>query len=89
MRSTSETSTLAKGVDLIIHEAFHLSRDIPGHGTIAGCFEMARACKAKRLALVHIQRDVRRERFEEIRELARSVQELEVLIPEPGDRIVI
>ena len=88
-RPTSETSTLAKGVDLIVHEAFHLSKDIPGHGTIAGSVEMALACRAKRLALVHIQRNVRRERFEEIRELAKSVQELEVLIPEPGDRLVI
>ena len=76
-------------MDLMVHEAFHLSKDIPGHGTIAGSVEMARACKAKRLALVHIQRDVRRERFEEIRELARSVQEVEVIIPEPGDRVII
>ena len=88
-RPTSETRSLATGVDLLVHEAFHLSKDIPGHGTIAGCLEMARACKAKRLALVHIQRDVRRERFEEIRELARSVQDVEVIIPKPGDRIVI
>jgi hypothetical protein len=50
---------------------------------------MARACRARSLALVHIQRDIRRERFEEIRELARSVQEVQVLIPETGDRIVI
>ena len=88
-RPTPETIALADRVDLIVHEAFHLSRDIPGHGTIAGCLEMARACKAKRLALVHIQRDVRRESFAEIRELASSVKEFEVLIPEPGDRLRI
>ena len=88
-RPTSKTSGLAGGVDLIVHEAFHLSKDIPGHGTIAGCLEMARSCRARKLALVHIQRDIRRERFEEIRELARSVQEVEVLIPEPGDRLTI
>jgi ribonuclease BN (tRNA processing enzyme) len=88
-RPTSETIVLADSVDLIVHEAFHLSKDIPGHGTIAGCLDMARACKARRLALVHIQRDIRRERFEEIGALARSVQEFEVLIPRPGDRIAI
>ena len=88
-RPTPETIALADGVDLIVHEAFHLSMDVPGHGTIAGCLEMARACKAKRLALVHIQRDVRRERFAEIRELAESLEDLEVLIPEPGDEIKI
>jgi ribonuclease Z len=88
-RPTSETRALAKGVNLIVHEAFHLSKDVPGHGTIAGCLDMARACKAKRLALVHIQRDVRRERSEEIRELAKAVQEVEVIFPESGDSIVI
>jgi ribonuclease BN (tRNA processing enzyme) len=88
-RPTSETTTLAKGVDLIVHEAFHLSKDIPGHGTVAGCVEMARACGSPKLALVHIHRNIRRKRFEEIRQLARSVQEVEVLIPEPGDGVVI
>jgi ribonuclease Z len=88
-RPTSETRALAEGVSLIVHEAFHLSKDIPGHGTMDACMEMARACKARRLALVHIQRDIRRERFEEIGELARSVQEFEVLIPRPGDKITI
>ena len=43
----------------------------------------------KRLALVHIQRDVRRDRFDEIRELVKSVKEFEILIPEPGDRLNI
>ena len=88
-RPTSETRALAEGVNLIVHEAFYLSKDIPGHGTIAGCLEMARACRAKRLALVHIQRDVRRERFDEIEELVNSVLDLEVLIPEPGYRVTI
>lgn len=88
-RPTSETQALAEDVDLIIHEAFHLFEDIPGHGTIAGCLEMARACRAKRLALVHIQRNVRREKFEEIKELAKFVQECEVLVPEAGDRLNI
>jgi ribonuclease Z len=86
-RPTPETRALAAGVDLIVHEAFHLSKDIPGHGTIAGCLDMARACRARRLALVHIQRDVRREGFDEIQELASTVKDLEVLIPEPGDRL--
>jgi ribonuclease BN (tRNA processing enzyme) len=88
-RPTSETRALAEGVHLIVHEAFHLSTDTPGHGTIAGCIEMAVATRAKRLALVHIQRQVRRERFAEIKELANSAKNLEVLIPEPGDRITI
>ena len=88
-RPTSETKTLATGVDLIVHEAFHLSKNIPGHGTIAGCLDMARTSKAKRLALVHIQRDVRRYGFDEIKELVNSVKDFEIFIPEPRDRLNI
>ena len=88
-RPTAETGALAAGVDLIVHEAFHLSKDIPGHGTIAGCIDMARSSRAKRLALVHIQRDVRRKRFDEIEELVSPVDDFEILIPEPGDRLSI
>jgi hypothetical protein len=50
---------------------------------------MARACKARKLALVHIQRDVRRERFDEIKELVNSVEDFDILIPEPGDQVTI
>jgi len=88
-RPTTETRALAEGVHLIVHEAFHLSKDIPGHGTITGCLEMAQSCRASRLALVHIQRDVRRERFDEIKELVHSIKDFEILIPEPGDRLSV
>ena len=43
----------------------------------------------KRLAVVHIQRNVRRERFDEIKKLVNSVEDFEILIPEPGDRLSI
>ena len=88
-RPNSETTSLADSVDLIIHEAFKPSEETPGHGTVAGCLEMVRASQARRLALVHIQRQVRRDRLDEIRELTTSVQDIEVLIPEPGDRLTI
>jgi ribonuclease BN (tRNA processing enzyme) len=88
-RPTSETRALAQDSHLVIHEAYHLSDQVPGHGTVAGCLEMAKASRAQRLALVHIQRNVRRERFKEIRELAGSIEDLKVLVPKPGDRLKI
>ncbi len=88
-RPTSETSALARDSHLVIHEAYHLSDQVAGHGTVVGCLEMAKASQAQRLALVHIQRQVRRERIGELRELAESVEDLEVLVPEPGDQIRI
>jgi ribonuclease BN (tRNA processing enzyme) len=88
-RPNPNTLTLAEGVHLIIHEAFQLSKETPGHGTVAGCLDMARVTQAKKLALVHIQRQVRRERLHEIRELTAHTPDLEVVIPEPGDCITI
>ena len=88
-RPTPETRGLAQHVHLIIHEAFHLSTETPGHGTVSGCLEMAKACRAKKLALVHIQREVRKERIHEIRELTGSIQDLQIFIPAPGDRLRI
>lgn len=86
---TADTRALAQSSDLMIHEAFQISKKSPGHGTVAGCLEMARASQARRLALVHIQRQVRREQLGEIRRLAARAVEVEVIIPEPGDRVTI
>jgi len=86
---TPDTRALAQRCDLIIHEAFQISKKTPGHGTVAGCLEMARASQARRLALVHIQRQVRREQIGEIRKLAGGAPGMGVIIPEPGDRITI
>ncbi len=86
---TPDTRALAQRCDLLIHEAFQISKKTPGHGTVAGCLEVARAGQARRLAVVHIQRRVRREQIGEIRKLAARAGEVEVTIPEPGDRITI
>ena len=88
-RPTPETIVLAEHAELIVHEAYQLSTHAPGHGTLVGCLEMASASRAKKLALVHIQRKVRREKFQEIKKLVDSVHAFEVLIPEPDDRIKI
>ena len=88
-RPTPETIVLAERAELIVHEAYQLSRYVPGHGTIVGCLEMASTSRAKKLALVHIQREARRKKFEEIKKLVDSVHAFQVLIPEPGDRIKI
>ena len=86
-RPNAGTRELADGADLIIHEAFQLSKETPGHGTIPGCLELAQASRAKKLALVHIQRQVRKERINEIKELAASIEDCQILVPEPGDRL--
>jgi ribonuclease Z len=88
-KPTPESMALAEGSQLIIHEAFDLETEVPGHGTVTGSIAMAKRCKASHLALVHIQRNVRShvlERNQQFRDLAGSVN---VIIPEPGYRMML
>lgn len=82
---TPQTLSLAGRCDLIIHEAFGLDDRTPGHGTVQKCIDFARAAEASRIALVHLQREVRKNQRQEISRLVQQTGDLEVLLPEPGD----
>jgi ribonuclease Z len=87
--STGETLSLARNVDLVIHEAFRLDTETPGHENVVGCIDFARRAKAGLLALVHIERNERRARREEILHVCARSADLEVWMPEPGDELDI
>ena len=87
--ATEETLSLARGADLVIHEAFRLDTNTPGHGNIMNCIDFARRAKAHSLALVHIERDERRKRWEEILRVSGDIKDFRVLAPEPGDEVEI
>jgi len=84
-RPTEATRALAKGCDLIAHESFSMEPDTPGHGTIDSSIEFARQAGAKSLALVHVQRKVRRFMKKDILAKAGEVSDFSVFLPEPGD----
>lgn len=90
-RPTAETEKLAEGCDFAVHEAFVLNGadSLPGHGTVRGCLRWAGAADVRRLALVHIQRDVRRTQWRDIQELVKSCRDVEVLVPESGEVLVV
>lgn len=81
------TLSLAHGCDLIVHEAFRLEQSKPGHGTVLECIEFARKAGVSNLALVHIQRDERRERLLDIVRLLDQIGDIHVFLPEPGDEL--
>ncbi|MCK9295096.1 MAG: MBL fold metallo-hydrolase [Desulfobulbaceae bacterium] len=83
-RPTRETESLARGCDLIVHEAFRLDEEVENHGSVRGCLEFAGRAGGKHLALVHLQRDSRESARERIADLARD-SGLHVFLPEPGD----
>jgi ribonuclease BN (tRNA processing enzyme) len=88
-KPTPESMALAQGSEFIIHEAFHMETEFPGHGTITGSIDMAKRCEALLLALVHIQRHARRQAVDRIHELKKRSSPVNVIIPEPGFRMTI
>lgn len=82
-----ETLLLARGCNLAVHEAFQLDPVTPAHGTVRQCLDFAREAAVATLALVHVQRDERRERIQEIRRLLAEVGDLNVILPESGDML--
>ncbi len=87
--STDETLLLARASDLVIHEAYRLETNVPGHASINNCIDFARKAKARSLALVHIQRHERREKRQNILRVSAEVKDFKVLMPEPGDEVEI
>jgi ribonuclease Z len=86
---TPATVSLAEGCDLIVHEAFGLDQTAPGHGTVEGCIEMATVCRAKALALVHLNREIRRLHAESIRLKLAGMKGIKGFLPKPGEHLQI
>ena len=86
-RPTSQSRHLAAGCDVIIHEAFRYDGSTPGHGSVTGSIEFAEQAGAGMLLLVHMKRDDRRRLGRQIQDMASRYEGLQVLLPEPGDRI--
>jgi len=83
-RPTEASLKLATDCNLVIHEAYRANGDTPGHGSITGCIDFAVQAKAQNLALVHIQRQERKDNFAEI-ETQLLDAGIPFLIPQPGD----
>lgn len=88
-RPTPATAELAANVDLLVHEAFGLESETPGHGRVPGCLELAQSVGARNLALVHVNRRVRREKAEIIRDMLAKALGEQGFLPEPGEIITL
>lgn len=88
-RPTAETRELARGCDLVVHEAFRLAGETPGHGNLLGCLEFARAARIPRLALVHVQRHERDKLRQELERLRAAGLAADAFLPEPGETLVL
>ncbi|UCD65383.1 MAG: MBL fold metallo-hydrolase [Deltaproteobacteria bacterium] len=88
-RPTPKTQNLAEGCDIIIHEAYGFEDTTPGHGSIATCLDFARNAKVKRIALVHMQRDIRQQSRTAIESLGKKYSDLKIMLPEKGSIITL
>lgn len=88
-RPTPATAELAESCNLIVHEAYALDGVTKGHSTVQDCIDFAREAKAECLALVHLNKEVRRDRRCEVLDLMDAVQDMRVLLPESGDSVVL
>ncbi len=88
-RPSPATAELAQGVDLLVHEAYGLDPDTPGHGGVPGCLKLARDVRARNLALVHVNRRVRQESAGVIRAMLAQAMGGHGVLPEPGDVITL
>ncbi len=59
-RPTDAVKTLIHGCDLVIHEAFTAEDTLPNHSSILSCQQLVSEQSVKKLALVHIERTIRK-----------------------------
>jgi ribonuclease BN (tRNA processing enzyme) len=80
----ANTRKLYAGCSMLVHEAYHYDSKEKGHARISEVITMAKEQKCQRLALTHIQREVRKTRRKEIEKLIHA-SGVRVIVPEPGE----
>lgn len=86
---TPETLALARHCDLVIQEGYGLGTSPPNHGTVEEAAAFAREAGAASLAVVHVQREIRRKKARQIRMILSSADIPRAFLPEPGAMIVV
>lgn len=74
---------LASGCSLAVIEAYALTAGSGGHGSVEEALNLAGEAWVEAVALVHVQRDLRRTRGEDIRRVLAEAS-LRAFLPEPG-----
>lgn len=77
--------SMYKDLDLLIHESYTYDKDIKGHVKIKDLISLSKKNNVKCLALVHMQRDFRKNSFESCRESICS--QFNIIIPAVFDEV--
>ncbi len=84
---TDQGRALFAGADLLVHEAYFFDRS-PVHADIGALLEMREQAGVKQLAMVHVQRALRR-RPEAIHDALGGTHSGQVSLPDPGTRLSV
>jgi ribonuclease BN (tRNA processing enzyme) len=84
-KTAQEAQGLASRCDLIILEAFRVSGETLGHGSISKAIAFAKKSGAKNIALLHVNRYDRFEHIDQIQDILDREKDVHVFLPEPGD----
>lgn len=85
---TEKSKELYSGLDLLAHETYLIDEKILGHGCITDVISDSTKAGVKNLAVLHINRDVRKNRKEEVIE-ALVKSPIRTFMPEPGEIVEI
>lgn len=88
-RPTAAAATLAAGCDLLVHEAFRYAEDTPSHGSVVACLDFAGRAEAQALALVHVERTVRRLQKPAIIRALEETRTFRAFLPESGEVVEV
>jgi len=83
-----KTEELYKNSDLVIHEAYLYDEKKIGHGCITDLIKMAQRNNIKCLALIHINRFLRRKELESIKKRV-SNKKVKVIFPNPFEEFIL
>lgn len=86
-RPTRHVVDMTRNCDLAVHEAFRLDEEVHHHGSISGCLKLAGKSNIRQLALVHLDRNFRREESATISKMIDTNPA--VILPEAGMEITI
>ncbi len=86
---TLDCTSIASNATLMIHEGFWLNQRLYGHGSVESCISFARETSAENLAIVHMQRDERRNSEEKVKKRLQEVDFCKAFLPEQGDKFEI
>ncbi len=86
-RSNTRVRNLIQGCDFVIHESYNMVDTFPYHGSITSSLKLADETEVGRIALVHIEHNLRKNEIDTIKKMVQDRPG--TLLPVAGDRLTV